>query len=222
MIVTSLLMQLLMGRQMWEAYVISSLVPLLVAFPITFYVQTQKARLAQMHKDLQKAHAELKHLSQYDDLTQTYNRSTFYELSRDGAKTGRDAAILMIDVDHFKQINDSYGHSVGDDALRLIVGAIRSAIRESDVIGRIGGEEFCLYCPQTTSEQAHHIAERVRKAVEALRFEPLEDIVHPLTVSIGGSLVDPELDLDKLIQSADHSMYQAKESGRNRVIFGSA
>lgn len=219
LLLTFVLMQFLMGHHKAVAYIIAFIVPSTIAFPITYYIQRQRIELAIMHEELKQAHSELEHIAQFDDLTQIYNRATFYRLSNDSVARHEDAALLMVDVDHFKCINDQYGHKAGDEALMLIVGAIKSAIRDSDFVGRMGGEEFCIYCPKATREQAPSIAERVREAVMAVRFEPRLGVLHPLTVSIGGALADPVKDLDNLIQTADRYMYEAKETGRNKVIF---
>lgn len=219
LVVTYLLMSVLLGRNNVIGYVIAFIVPATIAFPITYYIQRQRIQLDIMHEELKQAHRELEHIAQFDDLTQIYNRATFYRLSNASAVRGEEAALLMVDVDHFKRINDQYGHKAGDEALRLIVEAIKSAVREGDFVGRMGGEEFCIYCPQASRQQAPEIAERIRKAVMDLHFEPHEGVTHPLTVSIGGVLADPVGNLDKLIQTADRYMYEAKQTGRNKVAF---
>lgn len=222
--VTFVMMNTLMERPSPIGYLIAVTVPLFIAFPITYYIQGKRIELADMHSELRQAHETLKHISQFDDLTQTYNRATFYKLSRNSDKVADFKALLMVDVDHFKQINDRYGHKAGDEALVLIVNAIKSVLRERDVVGRMGGEEFCIYCPDANAEQSLMVAERVRKVVSALQFEPTLDVIHPLSVSIGAVSVDADFDMaefDQLVQAADRYMYKAKDSGRDRVIGGS-
>ncbi|HAT85990.1 MAG TPA: hypothetical protein DCS30_08630, partial [Rhizobiales bacterium] len=112
----------------------------------------------------------------------------------------------------------------GDEALVLIVNAMKSVLRKRDIVGRMGGEEFCIYCPGIAREQSLRVAERIREAVAAVDFEPSPEVVHRLSVSIGVVSVDAKFDMegfDQLVQAADHYMYQAKENGRDRVMGGS-
>ena len=177
-----------------------------------------------MHEELQQAHRDLTYASQFDELTRIYNRSTFYRYSQDRFEEEPTLAMLLIDADNFKSINDQYGHQSGDDALSLIADAIKGAIRTTDFVGRLGGEEFCVCCPNVSPEQAQRIAERVRKAVSQIVFEPAPGVFHMLTVSIGvaQSLPDTSLadtSLDALLKRADQRMYRAKHGGRNLVVF---
>ena len=128
-------------------------------------------------------------------------------------------AVLMLDVDHFKAINDRWGHQVGDAALTLIAQTLRGRVRVFDSIARYGGEEFVVVMPGTGELDALSAAERLRGAIEALRFVPEPRLSHHLTVSVGvaccapGASVTPE----RLIQAADQALYAAKRAGRNRV-----
>ena len=127
-------------------------------------------------------------------------------------------AVMMIDVDHFKSVNDRWGHPVGDDALRAIAETLRRRIRVFDSIARYGGEEFAVVMPGTDQGEAMLAAERLRSAIAELAFHPEPGQPHPLTVSIGvaGSL-RPEITPEQLIQAADQALYQAKHAGRNQV-----
>jgi two-component system cell cycle response regulator len=131
---------------------------------------------------------------------------------------GRQLALLMVDVDHFKSVNDRFGHASGDRALRLIADSLRVNTRVFDSVARYGGEEFVVVMPGTSPEEAAAAAERLRSAVEEIEFNPLDTTRSPLTVSVGVACTpianaSPEL----LLQAADAALYDAKHNGRNRV-----
>jgi two-component system cell cycle response regulator len=159
-----------------------------------------------------------------DPLTGFYNQRYLSRhlqtLLAAGATNG--LAVLMLDVDHFKQINDRWGHQTGDQALTLIAQTLRSRIRVFDSIARYGGEEFVVVMPGTGELDALSAAERLRGAVEEIRFVPEAGLAHPLTVSVGiaccaaGSQTTPE----RLILAADQALYAAKRAGRNQVKVG--
>jgi diguanylate cyclase (GGDEF)-like protein len=154
-----------------------------------------------------------------DTMTGLFNRRGFVEASHQlmarQAKRGEPVSVLMFDLDHFKSINDSFGHAVGDDALRLFASIIGTTMRANDVIARFGGEEFVAMLPGTMTE-AVGAAERVRLAFEAAALE-MEQGRLGATVSIGVASGQPGADIDTLIGNADAALYRAKLSGRNRV-----
>jgi two-component system, cell cycle response regulator len=122
-------------------------------------------------------------------------------------------AFLMIDVDSFKSYNDSFGHTEGDKALKIVGNALKETLRGADVAARYGGEEFSILLPQTTSEEAETIAERVRRNIERLEFPKRH-----ITVSIGVASCSLELNsCENLISAADKALYEAKKKGRNNV-----
>ena len=172
----------------------------------------------------QKRHArELWQLATSDPLTGIPNRRAFFEnIERERARLTRypgEAAILMVDVDYFKQINDTHGHAAGDSMLCHIVRQMRKLLRESDILARLGGEEFAILSPQTNRDGALGLAERVRKVLED---NPLvyEDVSISVTASVGVAIMtadDPNT--DKTLSRADHALYEAKRKGRNRVEF---
>ena len=126
---------------------------------------------------------------------------------------------MMLDIDHFKQFNDTYGHLIGDDCLRQVAIAIRNGLRwPSDRATRYGGEEFCVVLPETGVEGALRVAERVRESVAAMRFLVKETPV-PVTVSVGVVALIPPADgrYTDMLSMADEALYQSKENGRNRV-----
>jgi len=127
-------------------------------------------------------------------------------------------AVMMIDVDHFKEINDRWGHPSGDAALQAVAQALRRRIRVFDSIARYGGEEFVVVMRGTTEAEAVGAAERLRNAVAEVRFEPEPGVGHPMTVSIGISCSDArEMTAERLLAAADQALYQAKRHGRNRA-----
>jgi diguanylate cyclase (GGDEF)-like protein len=167
--------------------------------------------------------AEVQQLATVDPLTNLYNRRHFFRLGEDeidrACRYGHPLSVLMIDIDHFKSINDSHGHSVGDQVISTIAGRLASGLRKSDVAGRYGGEEFAMILPETDVTNATSIvAERLRAAVANT---PVETAVGPLkvTISVGVAAVLPsgETLLDALTR-ADNGLYAAKRGGRNRVV----
>ncbi len=161
--------------------------------------------------------AQIGELAVTDSLTGAANRARFnhdIELAMEQARRhSRPLAVLALDIDHFKQINDTYGHHVGDTALKALVETVEHTIRRTDTLYRSGGEEFHLLLPETTLEGAQEQAERVRRAVAECDFKP----AGPLSVSIGVATYHPEETNDDLLRRADEALYRAKEGGRNRV-----
>ena len=167
---------------------------------------------------------ELHQLARLDPLTGVGNRLAINEaLARLLQQTGdsrADLGVLMIDADHFKGVNDRFGHAGGDVVLQALVSNIRGCLRQSDVIGRIGGEEFVLLLPQTSLGAAMALGERVRRTLEASPLAIDGEAVQ-LTVSVGVAVAGPTVrDGAKLLQCADRALYAAKRAGRNRVMTG--
>lgn len=170
---------------------------------------------------LQVREAELRSLSSTDPLTGTNNRRRFLDLLGEeverSSRYGRPLSILMIDLDHFKDVNDTRGHAAGDEALRSVTGAVaRSGLRAVDFLGRLGGEEFAVALPETRCSEAMVVAERIRRVVEDTVI-PSDEIGFRVTVSIGVTEHDPGEPQDLLLRRADEALYEAKRSGRNRV-----
>jgi two-component system, sensor histidine kinase LadS len=173
---------------------------------------------------LQAANTELAKLSVTDALTQAHNRRHFDEvLAREHAhsvQTGEPLTLLLVDIDHFKKVNDTCGHLAGDECLRLVAAALmRVAGRPGDVVARYGGEEFALVLPNTGPEHAVAWAERVRAAVAGIRFSYRGRVV-PIRVSVGAvaRVAQPDARVSEFIADADAALYRAKEAGRNRVM----
>ena len=164
---------------------------------------------------------ELDRLAGVDILTEAYNRRRLEELGQQ--EVGRAArhhdplSVLMLDLDHFKAINDTFGHSVGDTALRMTAAAIRCRVRAHDHVGRYGGEEFVIVAPGTPLAGAHRLADAVRDAIAELEFDTPQGAV-TLTTSVGLAEWVRGESLESVISRADAAMYQAKEAGRNCVV----
>lgn len=161
-------------------------------------------------------------LSRTDGLTGAYSRGHFMDRSEEVINMMRryqhPVSMMVADLDHFKTINDKYGHHAGDLALKAFTSVCRQEIRESDILGRLGGEEFGLMLPETTIQHAQVLAERIRKAASALEIT-LDGHTIGITVSIGlVELSTEDASLDSVIRRADLAMYQAKAAGRNQVV----
>jgi two-component system, cell cycle response regulator len=166
-------------------------------------------------------HDEIYRLTTVDGLTQIFNRRYFEEtLEREISRCnryGRMASLAMMDVDHFKQINDTYGHLAGDYVLKQIASTIRTKIRREDIFARYGGEEFALLLPEVEAKGALAMGEKARKLIEAQRFEFDKQKI-PVTVSVGvATLGSSNRDPADLIRAADAKLYEAKSAGRNKV-----
>lgn len=168
------------------------------------------------------AEQKLHELAITDSLTGVFNRRHFYyvaqtELER-SHRYDRNMAIILLDIDHFKWINDTFGHLVGDQMLQALALRCRSNLRVFDTIGRFGGEEFIILLPETCIKEAVNIAERLRHAVESISI-PTPKGKASITISLGVACFEPgkPINLDQLVDAADKALYQAKENGRNRV-----
>jgi diguanylate cyclase (GGDEF)-like protein len=155
-----------------------------------------------------------------DPLTGVNNRSSFRKvLEREvelSHRHGAPLSLIMLDVDRFKSINDLHGHMVGDMALKSIAECMLSCIRDSDILFRYGGEEFCIALANTSLAGARKLAERVRRALEILVVRTSGTRVH-VTASFGVAMLEENDDAGHLVEKADHSLYRAKELGRNRI-----
>ncbi len=165
---------------------------------------------------------KLRLLAMTDGLTGLNNRRHFMSLLeqelRKSKRYKRTLSILLTDIDHFKQFNDSYGHQLGDDVLRQVSQSSIQSLRESDINGRYGGEEFIFILPETDLQQAAIVAEKLRKNIEQLEI-PWKKSMLSVSVSIGVSQFQPDKEdtMEQLIGRADRALYHAKDSGRNQV-----
>jgi len=164
---------------------------------------------------------ELERLYRTDMLTNINNRRGFFELTeRELNRYKRypeNAALLMLDIDFFKRINDTYGHSMGDLTLKQFAAECVKAIRSSDILGRIGGDEFAIYLLNADYDEASMIAERIRKNIEVIELHDELDNKISFAVSIGiTSILSTDESIDQILKRADLGLYKAKEYGRNR------
>jgi diguanylate cyclase (GGDEF)-like protein len=134
-------------------------------------------------------------------------------------RENQNLAVLAIDIDRFKNINDTFGHSTGDDALVLVSKTLANILRKSDILGRLGGEEFAVSLPNTSIEGAKMVAEKMRESIENLEFNSRQNSKVELRISIGVAMMNNnDNSLEDLLQRADEALYKAKNSGRNQVI----
>jgi diguanylate cyclase (GGDEF)-like protein/PAS domain S-box-containing protein len=188
-----------------------------------------KAALSAAHQELQKTYLLEKQLARTDTLTGINNRGYLFELAERefnvAMRYQRSFSIIMFDVDYFKQVNDTFGHLMGDQVLQGVTQAVCAEIRSADLIGRYGGDEFIVLMPQTTAQESLPLAERIHASVATLRIATDKD---PLTVmiSIGIAQMDytavPEPGLADTVEGlflrADKALYKAKHAGRNRTV----
>lgn len=188
------------------------------------YVQSMRQRMRQRrfalqaHQDtLRGMMRQLEDLAATDELTGLFNRRHFLRLAShelDSLRAGRRHGLALIDLDHFKRVNDAHGHAAGDRVLQTFAGVARACMRDGDIIARYGGEEFVLLLPNTDEDQFTACCERLREAFN--RAEPLGVKVDNLSLSVGMTLLNMHDDLDEALHRADQALYQAKRSGRNR------
>ena len=171
------------------------------------------------HKKLQ---FELEDMARTDSLTRLANRPAFMERANSefsrARRYSRSLSVIMIDIDHFKSINDQHGHAAGDEVLRQLGQHCSSRLRDSDFLGRIGGEEFVLLLPDTAQDSAYHVAERMREQLSKTSIVLDNGITLGITASFGVAAMNQEdADFNAILQRADTAMYEAKHGGRNQV-----
>lgn len=204
------------GAEVLQRSLLSAVIlPLLLAGPL-FLLAAYKWR------NLTSANQRLDLAASFDSLTQCLNRGAF--MDRVSAHLEQqlpgglqaNGALLVIDADHFKSINDAFGHDHGDEALTIIAERIRFSVRTTDMVGRLGGEEFAVFLPGIDLAATQELAERIRVAVNLAVFAP-GGRLRQLSVSIGGAVFAGEVDFAGLYRQADIRLYEAKQFGRNRT-----
>jgi diguanylate cyclase len=177
-------------------------------------------QLTELRYNFDQAHKEL----QIDPLTEVGNRKFFdrqlAHATSEARDNGTELAILMIDIDHFKKFNDTYGHLVGDQVLRLVARTMIESLKGRDIIARYGGEEFVILLPQTRLEDAKKVGDHLRSclATKKVRKRNSHETLGTITVSIGAACYCPGEDLEEFVARADAALYKAKSAGRNQVI----
>jgi len=176
-----------------------------------------------LQKQLIDAREHMRYQATFDKLTGIFNRAAIFEfLSKEVSRAKRaktSLGIILLDLDHFKKINDTYGHLAGDEVLKNASQLIQSAIRPYDRVGRYGGEEFIIILPDADIEESTIVAERIRKSINNATITTSEGDLN-VTVSLGVTAINKDYDkdnLDCIIKTADTALYTAKNSGRNRV-----
>ena len=182
-------------------------------------------RLSEAQTELMSEVDRLREMALVDPLTRTWNRAGIHEVfSRESSLAEREKqplGVIMCDIDHFKSVNDTYGHDVGDAVLKRVADRIRLTVRPYDSIGRMGGEEFLVILPKSHGPTVKTVAERIRQSVERIPIEIPDNDPLPVTLSLGTSHAVyrpgflPELEV--LMKAADQALYEAKRGGRNRV-----
>ena len=201
---------------------------LAVLFLTALPIGAAMAQRSQLERDLtdekeraDRFAADMASLANIDDLTGLATRRFFLDqldtLAATARRISQPLTLAMIDIDHFKPINDNFGHAVGDAVLMAIGAACRTAVRADDVIGRLGGEEFAMLMPLTDQETAYRIVDRLREAVAAIAIPTVDGRSVSVTISIGMAMFADQA-IDRLLLDADRALYLAKERGRNRIV----
>jgi len=198
---------------------LSVVIPTITAFPSLLYIFLQHSKLSDAYMQLEKAHTALQARSRVDHMTGLLNREALFDAMKISRSRIESGTLLVIDADHFKAINDTFGHSVGDRALKLIAFALQNVTRKGDLVGRIGGEEFCVFLPGATGETGMRVAQRIRAEVENTPFHATEYQIYPLTISIGVASAPKNETNSQVLSRADRCLYMAKQRGRNCVVF---
>jgi diguanylate cyclase (GGDEF)-like protein len=189
-------------------------------FSVAF--NTMVKRLAENQKEIERQLADLQRLATVDSLTGLDNRRSFltlagHEFSR-WKRYRQQFTLMMFDLDHFKRINDTHGHDVGDEVLRVVAATCKSTLRESDIVARIGGEEFVVLFPETPPQSAIIPADRLRLRMESTVVRTRDAAVR-FTISGGiAEVVESDESIEDTLKRADNALYRAKQSGRNRIF----
>lgn len=186
------------------------------------YQDVLEAAVDKRTKELNRINVKLNILATTDSLSGVKNRRSFFEscgpIISYNRREKKKLAVLMIDIDKFKLINDSYGHAIGDEIIRMMANKCNSTLRNSDIFGRLGGEEFAAVLPNTSERGALHAAENIRQEMENLEYISPKNHKIKFTVSIGIAMLHPQdVDLEAILHKADLALYEAKRNGRNKV-----
>ncbi len=214
---TLLLVFLLLGEAAFSkgsAFFTALVVPIFVSVPVCFM-------MARMALQLSNAHARLKELAHTDELTGLINRRSFFESAEimlaEAREEGMVLSLLVIDADYFKQLNDTYGHATGDAALQFITEQLQISVRKTDLVCRLGGEEFAVLLPDLKEAEAEKLGARI---LERISSRPMfwDDKIIEMSVSCGVADTAVGYDMTTLFKAADDALYAAKTAGRNRQV----
>lgn len=204
------------GDVFWRAVIGAGAIAAVVAAPLFSMVASERRKFEALR-------SEVSRLNSTDALTACLNGSVFASLIdafRGVSATGRQqGALLVVDIDEFREINANYGHAWGDEVLKIVASTIKGAVRAGDLVGRTGGKEFGVFLPGASRENAERVAERIRQSVSETVLEPGGRLL-PLSVSVGAVLFDDQVEFDDLFRNADNRLTEAKSHGPNHIAFG--
>ena len=211
-------------EQFWVALVFSSIIPITASFPVGWFLSKQNLKLSHAYGEIAESKDQLTELAEklqyeasHDTMTRMLNRSYFFSKMEERIQNRGNNALLLVDADHFKLINDEFGHQQGDVALMQISSILRSFAKRGDLVGRIGGEEFALLLQDKSEAEAMVVAEMIRSEIEQADYQPRPGHSHRLSVSIGVTMVR-SFDTGQEMRKTDLALYNAKETGRNRIV----
>ncbi len=197
--------------------IITILLANVLGYILSIRLHTFRRNQFKAQHEAQLARAEIERLANVDPLTNIINRRRFLELANDQLKSVEPFALLYLDIDFFKQINDTHGHATGDLVLQEFANLVVSQIRTEDIFGRLGGEEFALLLPKASLGTAKEVAERIRVACQNMNIQAGSQVLR-VTVSMGLTITQAsDSSIDEILHRADSGLYQAKQLGRNRV-----
>lgn len=222
MIIPQIIIILYYGKDQHIALFILTIIYIPVTILLSKAMYDSRVNSIKVQNELEKNVEAFHKLSIIDNLTNIYNRRYFFDMSENlisiAKREQKKVSLIMLDIDYFKKINDTYGHQIGDFILIQLVKEIKSALRESDIFARIGGEEFTILLSDTSLEGASIIAEKIRLIIEEKTFEYNNTSIN-ITISIGISELNKEnISIADLYKESDKKLYEAKRSGRNRVV----
>lgn len=225
LLITIIFVPMMGGRLAGAGLVMTIVCPLATAIPMSalHYLNSERLRLAKTdalntRDELEKLNALLHKNAREDSLTGVLNRSTFLDELIMVSDNQQSGGLLFIDLDHFKTINDTYGHATGDAALRRIGRLLLRLTEKHGFAGRLGGEEFGFFIHSTDTGFIYNYAEKVRMEISNLRIVATNNKIVPVTASIGVTICRRGFDLDKALLEADEKMYAAKQQGRNLIV----
>ncbi len=191
---------------------LTAVIVAIVGFPLTYFFLDQQVKLSVVVSELHRA-------VRTDGLTGLSNRTAFFEEAEKVMAHGKPAsnALLFIDVDHFKSVNDTFGHAIGDAVLRELAGVIRSSVREGDLVARFGGEEFAVLLIDADRSEAMRVAERIKINARTV-CRAVASFDRAITVSMGVCLREPGQNLEAILLKADQGLYAAKSQGRDLIV----
>lgn len=225
LLLSSALVPFLGGKLSGAGLIMTFVCPLAVAAPVSalHHLSSERLRIAKQelisaHEELKKAHSELLKNSRRDCLTATLNRQAFFHQLSRARDSGEAGGLLFIDLDHFKAINDTYGHATGDYALRKVGRLLSNLTENTGFVGRLGGEEFSVFISTPDPRQVNQFAETIRQKINSLRVIAPNNVKIHISASIGLSICQSGFNLNDALLEADEKMYIAKDRGRNLIV----